>query len=128
MSNISNKQQLCINSLLSGCTHLSAAKAAGVTPQSLSRWLRDVDFLSELTRQRGELTSRVQALVMARASAAVETLAELATGAEKDSDRIRAASAILSLAVGSIADAGHAAELAWLSARVDAAEKARADK
>ncbi len=121
MGNINNKQMLCIASLLSGCTNAQAAKAASVSAQTLCRWLRDVDFVQELARQRGDLSARIQARVMDRAISAIDVLHDMTASAEKDGDRIRAAGILLGHAVGSIADSEREGRFAQLQATVDAA-------
>jgi transcriptional regulator with XRE-family HTH domain len=113
---LTTRQQQCISGLLAGLSHNAAARDAGISIRTLSRWLNDKTFAAKLARQRGELTAQLQSLVMARATSSVETLSLMSQSVSRDADKIRAAAHILRFALGAVSDAEQAAEFAWLTA------------
>lgn len=100
--------------LVSQPTLAAAAKAAGVGERTLRRWLReDVGFRSWYRLVRREALNSMTSRLLTASRTAVDTLIELLT--KKDRPEIRCRTAL-----GIIAAATKAEEVATLAARVDA--------
>jgi len=120
------RQQQCISALLAGSRLNAAAQACGVSARTVLRWLREPEFVAEMARQRGNLTTEIAMQVMAQAFGAIRTVAHLSTESEDEAIRLRAAIAILSLATGTVADLEREGRFAILAAQVAELQKQRA--
>lgn len=92
------KQLTAIAALLEGKTQGEAAKAAGVDPNTIHRWLKsDSTFIATYNGQLREIRRLTRDRLMALAGDAVKTLAEVARSGDPDStpSRVRAAVSIL---------------------------------
>jgi hypothetical protein len=108
------KQEQAIAALLSEPTVAAAAAAADVSERTLRAWLTLPAFRSAYRAARSEVLESAVARLQRTADRAVETL-EQALSAPRDSDRIRAATAILDRAQSG-------AELSDLLERIEALE------
>jgi hypothetical protein len=106
---LTHKQEALIAALLSEATHADAAAKAGVSEATLYRWLRLPAFQASYRQARRELVEGAIGRIQAATGQAVDTLVAVAKVGEKDSDRVRAAVAILDHAFRGIekADALH---------------------
>lgn len=82
--------------LAAGATIEAAAEAAGVSPRTVYRRLADTGYAAEVDRHREAAIGRALGRLASASSAAVETLVELADGAESESVRLKAADRIVS--------------------------------
>jgi hypothetical protein len=124
---LGRKQQALIAALLSEPTHAAAATQAGVSQATLHRWLRLPAFCSAYRRARRELVEAAVGRVQAAAGQAVDTLLAVANSGAKDSDRVRAAVALLDHAFRGLTDADvlHASEAAGNAAPMDTGDVVR---
>lgn len=83
-----------IAEFLAGRTIEAAARAAGVSSKTVSRRLRDPEFVFELRQAREELVSLTVVRLAGACEEAAQTLRELLS-APQDSVRLRAAQLIL---------------------------------
>src|SRR5437762_3477682 len=91
----SRRQEAAIAALLTETTHAAAAAKAGVSEATLRRWLRLPGFRAAYRRARRELVEAAIGRIQAAAGQAVDTLLTVAKGGAKESDRVRAAVALL---------------------------------
>jgi transposase-like protein len=91
----SRKQEALIAALLTEPTYAQAARKAGVGERTLYRWLAQPGFQTTYRRARQQLVAAAVARVQSMAAEAVETLASIIRTGKKDSDRLRAAIALL---------------------------------
>lgn len=96
MSDLTIKQKRAIESLLTARTLEEAAKAAGINPRSLTRWMDDPAFRAELARQEGEAIQAATRRLTALADDAVAAVEDVLTGYAKPAARLRAAEMVLS--------------------------------
>lgn len=84
-SKFGRKKEAAIAGLLSGKNHAEAARAAGVDPSTLKRWLRLPEFQAEYLQARRDAMSQTNARIQqnsgALASMAFKLLADAATPA-----------------------------------------------
>lgn len=92
---LSHKQEALIAALLSESTHAAAATKAGVSEATLYRWLRLPAFQAIYRQARRDLIDSAVGRIQAATGQAVDTLLTVAKTGQKDSDRVRAAVAIL---------------------------------
>jgi hypothetical protein len=102
---LTRKQETLIAALLSEPTHAVAAAKAGISEATLHRWLRLPAFSAAYRQARRELVEGAIGRIQAAAGQAVDTLVTVATQGEKDSDRVRAAVALLDHACRGLIDA-----------------------
>jgi hypothetical protein len=102
---LTGKQEALIAALLTEPTHAAAATKAGVSEATLHRWLRLPEFQAAYRQARRELVEGAVARIQAATGQAVDTLLTVATKGAKDSDRVRAAIALLDHASRGLADA-----------------------
>jgi hypothetical protein len=91
---LTTKQLKAVAALLTTNTREEAAKAAGVSPATLYRWLKEPGFREEYRAERYRVVERVLGELLARSSAAIAVLGD---GLE-DPDinaRLRAARSVL---------------------------------
>ena len=118
MGNLTSNQNKAIEALLTGCTHVAAAAAAGVSSRTLSRWKDDPGF-SKALKQRGRValagaTTRLKASV----DTAVDVLQDVMQDGETPAAvRVRAAVAVIDGAL-------KLAEVTDIMERLDALEAA----
>ena len=109
-SKLSRKQEAVIAALLTESSHASAAAKAGVSEATLHRWLRLPGFRWAYRKARRDLVEGAIGRLQAATGQAVDTLLAVAKGGARDSDRVRAAVALLDHALRGLelADALHA--------------------
>ena len=101
---LSSKQETAIAALLTEATYASAASKAGVSESTLYRWLRLRAFRAAYRHARRELVETAIGRIQAGSGQAVETLLHVARQGRRDSDRVRAAVALLNFAAGGLRD------------------------
>lgn len=89
------KKDAAILALLSEPTVAAAAKKAGVSQSTLKRWQQIPSFQVELENARREVLQVAVNNLQSSMQASVDTLANIAKNAQKESDRIRAAVSVL---------------------------------
>lgn len=95
---LSPQQEIAIMALLAGKRQQEAAEAAGVAPETVSRWLaNDVKFVATLNARRREMWDAQRARLCTLVERAIETIEECLTSAPP-AIRLRAALAILASA------------------------------
>jgi hypothetical protein len=92
------QQELALEALARGCTYSQAGDLAGVTAKTIQRWMRDPSFARRLSERRGDRLSQVTGLLLDATTEAVAVLRQECREAERASDRLRAASLLLTLA------------------------------
>jgi hypothetical protein len=102
---LSRKQEQAIAALLESPTVEEAARRAGVSYSTLKRWMRASPFALAYQRARRELLDVAVGRIQAAAGTAVDTLLAVAKNGGKDSDRVRAAGALLDHAMRGLEDA-----------------------
>lgn len=87
--------ELAVVALASGLTQVAAAKAAGIGPRTLTRWLRtDPEFRAQLEQARAAVFERAADTAASRVEQALATLESLLTS-EFEFARLGAARAIV---------------------------------
>jgi hypothetical protein len=92
---LNRKQEAVIAALLTEPTHAAAAAKACVSEATLQRWLRLPEFQAAYRRARRELVDSAIGRIQAATGQAIDTLLAIAQYGKKDSDRVRAAIALL---------------------------------
>jgi hypothetical protein len=88
-------QERAIAALLTEPTRAAAAAKAGVSEATIGRWLKDPAFGVAYRRARRELVREAVERLQSAVGEAVDTLRAVAKNGKKDSDRVRAAVALL---------------------------------
>jgi hypothetical protein len=94
---LSRKMEAAIAALLTQPTVEAAARVADVSERALRKWMRLPEFKAAYAAARGEVLERTVVLLVGAGRQSVETL-QLNLAAEKPSDQIRAACALLEYA------------------------------
>jgi hypothetical protein len=102
---LTRKQEVLIAALLTEPTHAAAAAQAGVGETTLYRWLQLPAFRAAYHRARQELVDSTIGRIQAATGQAVATLVAVARQGRRDSDRVRAAIALLDHAWRGLANA-----------------------
>jgi hypothetical protein len=102
---LSRHQEATIAALLTESTHADAAAEAGIGEATLRRWLRLPAFQAAYRQARRELVKAAVGRIQAATGTAVDTLLAVAESGKKDSDRVRAAIALLDRAFFGLTDA-----------------------
>ena len=102
---LTSKQEVLIAALLTEPTHVAAAAKAGVGETTVYRWMRLPRFRAAYRRARRELVEAAIVRIQAATGQAVEALLAVARQGRRDSDRVRAAIALLDHACRGLADA-----------------------
>jgi hypothetical protein len=102
---LTRKQEALIAALLTEPTHAAAASRAGVSEATLHRWLHLPEFRAAYRHARRELVDGAVGRIQAATGQAVDTLLTVARTGAKDSDRVRAAVALLDHAFRGLNDA-----------------------
>jgi hypothetical protein len=92
---MTSKQELLIAALLTEQTYAAAALKAGVSEKTLYSWLQQPSFRTAYRQARREILEAAIGRVQAATGQAVETLVSVARQGNRDSDRVRAAVALL---------------------------------
>jgi len=92
---LSRKKEQAICALLQHTTIRAAAAAVPVNERTLRQWMRDRSFDAAYRHARRELLNVTVGRIQAATGAAVDTLVAVAKDGAKDSDRVRAAVALL---------------------------------
>jgi hypothetical protein len=101
---MNTKQEALIAALLIEPTHAAAAAKTGIGEATVRRWLRLPAFRSAYRAARRELVEAAIGRIQAATGQAVETLLTVPKEGAKDSDRVRAAVALLDYAFRGLAD------------------------
>jgi hypothetical protein len=101
---LTRKQEALIAALLTQPTPAKAATKAGVSEATL-RWLNLPVFRAAYRQARRELVEGAIGRIQAATGQAVDTLLSVAKSGERDSDRVRAAVALLDHALRGLSDA-----------------------
>jgi cellulase/cellobiase CelA1 len=91
---LSDQDVLLVTALGQGHTHASAAKLLGVSTKTVQRRLANRNFAAAVERERHLRFEQIERALSRAAVGAAQALVD-ATQSERDSDRIRAAEAIL---------------------------------
>jgi phage terminase small subunit len=102
---LGRKQEALIAALLTEPTHAAAAIKAGISEATAQRWLRLPEFRAAYRQARRELVDGAVGRMQAATGQAVDTLLAVAKDGAKDSDRVRAAIALLDHAFRGLTDA-----------------------
>jgi transposase-like protein len=92
---LTRKQEQAIAALLECSTVAEAARKAGVSHSTLKRWILDPAFEAAYRGARREALALSVGRIQAATGVAADTLLAVAKNAAKDSDRVRAAVALL---------------------------------
>jgi hypothetical protein len=95
---LERKQEAQIAALLTERTHAAAATKAGVSEATAQRWLRLPSFRAAYRQARREIVEGAVGRIQAPTGEAVDTLLAVTNNGAKDSDRLRAAVALLDFA------------------------------
>jgi hypothetical protein len=101
---LTSKQETLIAALLTEPSYAAAAAKAGVGETTLYRWLHLASFRAAFRKARRELVESAVGRIQAATGQAVETLLAVALQGRRDSDRVRAAIALLDHACRGLAD------------------------
>jgi hypothetical protein len=102
---LTRKHGALIAALLTEPTHAAAAEKTGVSEATLHRWLQLPEFQAAYRQARRELVEGAVGRIQAATGQAVDTLVAVAKDGAKDSDRVRAAVALLDRAFRGLTDA-----------------------
>lgn len=111
----SQKLDAFVEAMMTRRTVESAAAAAGISPATAYRWMRDQDVVDRLRQARQQAWSRAMAQLQEAGPEAVEALRKILREAEGEAPRVSAARTILELGV-------RAVELASIEERIDKLE------
>ena len=89
------KQTRAVEALLRCRTHEDAAKAAGISPRTLRRWLAEDDFQDALHDAVRESLSDAVLMLKSSAVTAIGALVDVAQDAESEHARVQAAGRLL---------------------------------
>jgi transposase-like protein len=92
---LTSKQEAAIAALLTESSYAAAATKAGVGKTTLYRWMQLPSFRAASRQARRELVESAIGRIQAATGQAVETLLAVARQGRRDSDRVRAAIALL---------------------------------
>jgi hypothetical protein len=101
---LTSKQEAVIAALLTESSCAAAAAKAGVGKTTLFRWMQLPAFRAAYRRARRELVESAIGRIQASTGQAVETLLAVARQGRRDSDRVRAAIALLHHALRGVSD------------------------
>jgi hypothetical protein len=102
---LTRKQEQAVAALLQHATIRAAAAAVPVNERTLREWMRTPAFNVAYGRARQELLDFAVGRMQAATGTAVDTLVAVAKDGAKDGDRVRAAVALLELALRGLTDA-----------------------
>jgi hypothetical protein len=102
---ITSKQEAVIAALLTEPTYALAAAKSGIGESTIYNWLRKPSFRAAYRQARRELLEYAVGRLQAASGQAVDTLLVVATHGRRDSDRVRAAVALLKHAMRGLEDA-----------------------
>ena len=102
---IARKQEALIAALLTEPTYAKAAAKTGISESTVYKWLRQPAFREAYRRARREIIENAIGRLQAATGQAVDTLLHVAAHARRDSDRTRAAVALISHAMRGLEDA-----------------------
>jgi len=98
-SKLGRKKEVAIGALMLGKSQAEAARAAGVDPSTLKRWMRLPEFIQEYRRVRWEVAEQGYARAQQNTGVAVTVLLKLLVDSNTPaSSRIRAALGIVEIA------------------------------
>jgi hypothetical protein len=92
---LTSKQEALLAALLTESTYAAAAAKAGVGQTTLYRWMNLPDFHAAYRQAGRELVAFAIGRIQSATGQAVETLLTVAREGRRDSDRVRAAGALL---------------------------------
>ena len=114
---LSPNQRKAFETLTTTGSVSSASKAAGVSRQTIYRWLKEPAFAGMVREQEAQTLERVSGMLVAAASHAVAVLVQEMRDADSSASRIRAADAVLTKVLS-------LRELASIESRLTEIEKA----
>jgi transposase-like protein len=85
------QQQVVVELLAQGSSYADVAQEVGITSRTIPRWMADGEFRRRVSDRRGEILGEVTGQLVASAHDVVGQLRVEVFGAERSSDRIRAA-------------------------------------
>ncbi len=98
-SKFERKKEAAIAALMSGKSQAEAARAAGVDPSTLKRWMRLQEFIQEYRRARWEVAEQGYSRAQQNTAVAVAVLLKLMVESSTPaSSRIRAALGVVDIA------------------------------
>jgi hypothetical protein len=121
---LTSKQESVIAALLTEASYAAAASKAGVGQRTLYRWLLLPAFQAAYRQARRTLVETAVGRIQAATGQAVETLLAVARKGRRDSDRVRAAIALLDYALRGVsaADTLHSEPQTVTTAAMDTGE------
>jgi hypothetical protein len=97
MKKLSGKQLTAIEMLAGGRAEIETARTAGVSRITISRWMRDADFVALIKQRESERVADLGKRITALATKALDTLEGVIDSPTSRPDiRVRASSIILS--------------------------------
>lgn len=96
---ISTRQALLIAALLSEPSQAAAAAKLGISTATISRWMRDPAFQHAYRSARRSIVDTALGRVQTATSQAVDTLLMISRHGRRESDRLRAATALMDYAL-----------------------------
>jgi hypothetical protein len=111
MAPLTEKQERAVEALLTCATYADAAAACDVDSKTLYRWRQEEAFQAALRRGRLDVHSGTVTALVRESLRSVEVLAQARDHAPKPSDQIRAATALVQLAMKALEAADLQAEL-----------------
>jgi hypothetical protein len=98
VARVTPAQSLAIAALVGGSTVTEAAKKAGVSRETVSRWVhRNPEFIAELQNARAEMAAQIRCALEALGKRSVAVLQEGLENASIPGTRLRTACAVLKL-------------------------------
>lgn len=91
------KQRKAIDAMLVTKNNTEAAREAGISRQTLQRYLQEPQFKAEIERLRRESNLQTNARMTGAAAIAVETLSEVMMDSKNDIARVQAAAHVLGI-------------------------------
>jgi hypothetical protein len=102
---LTRKQESVIAALLTEPSYAAAAAKAGVGERTLYRWMHLPGFRAAYQQARREVVEFTIGRAQAASGQAIETLRDVTRNGRRDSDRVRAAIALLDYALRGLRDA-----------------------
>jgi hypothetical protein len=92
-----SQQEIAVEVLGEGASYAHAGQAAGVDRRTITRWMADSAFSRRVSERRNEWVSQVTGELVASGPDAVLAIRRELVDAERPSDRLRAATMLLTL-------------------------------
>ena len=121
---LSQKQEAAVAALLVSGSIGRAAESVGLSERTLRRWLREPEFRAAYLEARRQVVDHSVTLLQSLSASAVHALGE-AVRDGRTGEKIKAARAILDLAIKGVETADLAEQLVALQAELDALKQRR---